>query len=436
MERIIIKKMKLDTQYLVDVNLDQIRQQYSQNFQKIFHNLHTKQGVGSKDWTGWINWVHSDHEAMIKKMETIRDQWIAAGVTTVVVIGIGGSYIGAKAGIEYVLGTQGLDQKLNVVFVASFSDYVLGDLLKKLQNKKFALLVVSKSGTTLEIAVSFRLLRNLLFQKFQHEVNDLIAVVTDQNRGILKQLAKKNQLPNFVIEDDIGGRFSSLTAVGLFPSILAGIDARQYLKGAQQAYVDCYHDQLNNNVAAQYACLRHYFYTQKKLKIECLCNYDPQINFLLEQAKQLFAESEGKNGLGLMPIILNFTTDLHSVGQLIQDGDVTFFETNFLVKQPKYNLVLNRSQFGDDDQLDWLANKSINDINHAAFTGTVQAHSLEAKVNNLVFEIPDWSAFSFGYLYYFFCLTTVYSAYLLELNPFDQPGVENYKKRMFSLLKS
>lgn len=428
--------MKLVTKYLVNTSEKAIIDQYQEQFAVVFSGLANKTAVGAKDWTGWIDWVNRDHEIEIQRMERIRDQWLERGVQTVVVIGIGGSYIGVRAGIEYNNGLFGNDQKLKILFLSSFSSYYIDELIKKLGNDKFALVVISKSGTTLEVAVGFRLLRTLLYQKFPEEADHLIVTVTDPEKGVLKQLTDNKKYPTFRIEPDIGGRYSTLTAVGLFPSVLAGIDVRQYLAGAQKAYRDCYHGDLKTNQAGLYAAFRHYFYVNYGKKIECLCSYDPQLNFLIEQAKQLFGESEGKEGKGLMPLLMNYTTDLHSLGQLVQAGDKSFFETVFLVNQPKANIKIERSIFDNDDQLDWLLGNDLAKINECAFYGTVEAHSFEGKVDNLVWQLPDWTAFSFGYAYYLLCFSTVFSAYLLGVNPFDQPGVENYKKRMFSLLKN
>lgn len=317
-------------------------------------------------------------------MEQIREQWIAQGVKIVVVIGIGGSYIGARAAIEYTNGLFGNHQKLQVIFLPSFSSYYLTELMTKLEQQKFALVVISKSGTTLEVAVGFRLLRTLLAKKFPQEFNKLIVTVTDPQKGVLNQLTKLNNYPTFKIEPDIGGRYSTLTAVGLLPSVLAGIDVRQYLLGAKKAYQDCYHGHLASNPAGLYAVFRHFFYTSKKIKIECLCSYDPQINFLIEQVKQLFGESEGKDGKGLMPLLLSYTTDLHSLGQLIQEGDKSFFETVFFVNDHHQQLKINPSIFNNDDQLDWLSGKTVGHINHCAFQGTAEAHALSGQVDNLV----------------------------------------------------
>ncbi|WP_391591988.1 Glucose-6-phosphate isomerase [[Mycoplasma] cavipharyngis] len=426
--------LKIKTDYLVDTNKTKLEELYSNKIRDIFNNWDNKSAIGAKKWSGWVTWVDQDHETEIQKMEAIRDQWIKKNVEYVICLGIGGSYIGTRAGIEWSKGFFN-STGLKIIFVATFSANYLAALQKKLEGKKFAIVVISKSGTTLEVALGFRLFRNQLYKNFPDQAQELIVAITDQSKGVLRKLVDQNHYQNFVLEDDIGGRFSTLTAVGLLPSVLAGIDVRKYLKGAQLAKKECYHSDFNNNPAALYASIRHFMYFHQKLKTECLATYDLDAIFLLEKAKQLFGESEGKNNQALMPIILNFTTDLHSVGQLIQDGDKSFFETILLIKKAKQNLVVPPSLFNDDDQLDWLVNKDFHFINQQAALGTLQAHSELGKVNNLVLELNDWSIENFGYFYFFLCVTAVFSAYLLNVNPFDQPGVEAYKSRMFALLK-
>lgn len=308
---------------------------------------------------------------------------------TVVCIGIGGSYIGTRAGVEWSKGFFNA-AGLEIVFAPTFSPSYLGALLQKLNHEKFAIVVVSKSGTTLEVAVAFRLLRELLYKKESPAAaQKLIVAVTDRAKGVLRPLADANNYASFVVEDDIGGRFSSLTAVGLLPNVLAGVDVRKYLRGAQKAYQDFYHGDIKTNAAAYYAAVRHYMFEQKHYSMECFCSYDPDANFLVEKAKQLFGESEGKNHQGLMPVLLNFTTDLHSVGQLLQQGAKNFFETVIRVEKPKYDLKLEPSTFSNDDKLDWLAGKSVGHISKQAYLGTLQAHHEEAKVDCLVLEIDD-----------------------------------------------
>ncbi|MDQ0513653.1 glucose-6-phosphate isomerase [Mycoplasmoides fastidiosum] len=426
--------LKINTNYLIDTTKEQLHELYQNRIQEIFTAWNNRTASGAAAWSGWLKWVDIDHEPMIQKMEAIRDQWLQLGVKHVVCLGIGGSYIGTRAGIEWSKGFFN-ESGLNLIFVATFSPNYLAALQKKLGSEKFGIVVISKSGTTLEVALGFRLFREQLYHHHPELAAKLIVAVTDKTKGVLRNLVDQNQYHSFVVEDDIGGRFSTLTAVGLFPSVLVGVNVREYLKGAQQAKRDCYHGDLVNNPAALYATVRHFMYTQQKMAMECLATYDPDAMFLLEKAKQLFGESEGKQNKALMPVVLNFTTDLHSVGQLLQEGDKRFFETILRIKKPKFNLVVQLSSFQDDDQLDWLVNKDFGFINQQAFQGTIEAHTKIGHVNNLVLELEDWSLANFGYFYFFLCVATTFSAYLLEVNPFDQPGVEAYKSRMFALLK-
>ncbi|WP_216082811.1 glucose-6-phosphate isomerase [Candidatus Mycoplasma haematohominis] len=405
---------------------------YSEKVQKIFTNLKNKTSPGS-EMTGWIEWVNKDHSELINKAEQLRESWIKKGVNYVVLIGTGGSYIGCRAGLEFSRKSYG-ETGLNFIYVPYFSDRYLSELLDYLKNVKFAVLVISKSGTTLESAISFRLLRELLFSKEGDKYTEYIAAVTDKAKGVLRGVVDKEKLASFVIEDDIGGRYSTLTAVGLVPMILGGIDVRKVLDGAKRAYSENFDGNIGTNKASLYGAYRCSMFN-KGLTMECLISYDPHLRYTLETMKQLFAESEGKEEKGLMPVILDFTPDLHSVGQLIQDGKKSFCESTLMVKGSKGDsLKVPKSSFDNDDQLDWVAEKTLKEINNCAFSGTFDAHSNVGKIDNLVIEIDNWEPDMFGYLYYWLSLAAMFSAYLLEVNPFDQPGVETYKKRMFDLL--
>lgn len=431
-EVIRIKYMKY-----IKLNIPQSQEQkvineYFAKVKKVFEDVKNKTSPGS-EMTGWIELVNKDHSELINKAEQLRDSWIKNGVTHVVLVGTGGSYIGCRAGLEFSRKMYG-ESGFNFIYVPYFSERYLSELLDYLNGIKFAVLVISKSGTTLESAIGFRLLRELLFSKEGDKYTEYIAAVTDRSKGVLRGVVDKEKLVSFVIEDDIGGRYSTLTAVGLVPMILGGIDVRQVLSGAKKAYEENFDGEIGSDKASLYGSYRCSMF-DRGLTMECLISYDPHLRYTLETMKQLFAESEGKQEKGLMPVILDFTPDLHSVGQLIQDGKKSFFESTLMVKSSKdKSLEVAKSSFGDDDNLDWVAGKTLKEINSCAFSGTFDAHSNVGQINNLVIEIDNWNPEMFGYLYYWLSLAAMFSAYLMGVNPFDQPGVETYKKRMFNLL--
>ncbi|AEG72332.1 glucose-6-phosphate isomerase [Mycoplasma haemofelis Ohio2] len=424
--------LKFKTDFLLDSTKDLIVDKYKDRIKEIFSLVSSKKALGS-EMTGWIDWVNKDHSKLIDDVTSIRSEWLNNGVETVVIVGTGGSYIGCRAALNFV--NNGFKKNnFEFVFVPSFSERYLGELLDSLKSKKFGIVVISKSGTTLESSVAFRFLRDLLFSKEGENYGKYIIAVTDRSKGVLRSLADKRGIRSFIIEDDIGGRYSALTSVGLVPMILSGIDVKRVLSGAKKSCEENFIGEIGDNSAALYACIRHFLFEDKQKVYECIASYDPQLDFTLEKIKQLFAESEGKKGKGLMPVLLNFTPDLHSVGQLLQDGYKAFFTTIVLVSKPKYDLCISKSQFENDDGLDWLLGKSLKEINGCACNGTLDAHSNVGKINNLVIELESWEPEVFGYFYFWLCLVAMFSSYLFEVNPFDQPGVEAYKKRMFDLL--
>lgn len=388
--------------------------------------------------TGWIPWVFEDHKEIFDKAKGIRQDWVDKGVEVVVIIGTGGSYLGSKACLEFVEQPSTTKKFFEFLFVPYFSSRFLEETINYLKNKKFAVVVISKSGGTLESAVTFRFLRDLLFEREREKHNEFIVAITTDGEGCLYELAKKHNYHIFGIEKSIGGRYSTLTPVGLVPAILSNISGEELMAGAKACYEDCYHLDYSSNVPFQYAAYRNYFFENKKLSSECLIAYDPQVNGILHKMKQLFAESEGKGDKGLMPVILDFTPDLHSVGQLLQEGNTSFFQTIVWVKDDnrKDELKVQGTVFGNEDKLDWLKDTSLREINQAAFLGTVNAHRDLKNISVLVLNVNDWSAFTFGYLYFFLCLSAMFSAYLFGQNPFDQPGVEAYKSRMVENLRN
>jgi glucose-6-phosphate isomerase len=355
-----------------------------------------------------------------------------------VVAGIGGSYLGARAALamltpyfhtkeQSAIGTP------EIIFAGhQLSGAYLEQLLSYLKEKEFSINVISKSGTTTETAVAFRLLKQLAEERYgKKEAAARIYATTDRRRGVLRQLAEEEGYTTFVIPDDIGGRYSVLTPVGLLPIAVGGFDLDRIMAGAAAAYEACSVPDLDRNQAYLYAAFRQIFYSKGK-SIELLVNYEPALHYFTEWWKQLFGESEGKDGKGLFPAAVDFTTDLHSLGQYIQEGRRLFFETILQVEAAGSTLVLPAVE-GDPDGLNYLAGRPIDELNRQAQQGTLLAHQ-DGGVPCLVVKIPALTAYSFGYLVYFFEKACAMSGYLLGVNPFNQPGVEAYKKNMFALL--
>lgn len=392
---------------------------------RIHQLIHNKTGKGN-DFLGWvdqpINYDKSEVEQIKKAVEKIK-----SNSQILLVIGIGGSYLGAKAVIELLKNPYPIND-FEVIFAGfHMSGAHTESLLKCLENKDFSINVISKSGTTTESAIAFRLFKQLLYKKYGAAAQDRIYVTTDKEKGALKQLATNENYPTFIVPDDIGGRFSVLSAVGLLPIYAAGINIDDLLAGAHKAYNDLLND---DNEAYRYARLRYNLYKNGYL-VEMLVNYEPNFIYLSEWWKQLFGESEGKEGKGLFVGSASFSTDLHSLGQMIQDGPRILFET-IIKTSARSNLVIPE----DEDNLDglnYIANKTLDYVNDKAFLGTLIAH-LDGNVPNIIIELDKLDEYHLGYLIYFFFKACAMSAYLLDVNPFDQPGVESYKENMFALL--
>ena len=350
-------------------------------------------------------------------------------------IGIGGSYLGARAAIEFVNGqmyNQIRPEGTPEVYFAgnNISSSYLNDLVKIVGDRDFCINVISKSGTTTEPAIAFRIFKELCEKKYGREgAKERIFATTDKERGALKQLADDEGYETFVVPDDIGGRFSVLTPVGLLPMAAAGVNIDEVMKGAARARIEnrCTTDHL----AAKYAALRSILHRKGK-SMEILVNYDPALVMFGEWYKQLFNESEGKDHKGIFATSANFSTDLHSIGQFIQDGTRMMFETVLWVREPRSESIIKEEK-DDIDGLNYLAGKSVQFVNSKAYQGTLLAH-VDGGTPNIVFEIDRADAWHFGYLVYFFEKACGISGYLLGVNPFDQPGVEAYKKNMFALL--
>ena len=411
---------------------------YLQDAVKVFHHaLHEKTGQGS-DFTGWID-LPVDYD----KEEFARIQKAAAKIQqdsdVLLVIGIGGSYLGARAAIEmlnhsfYNALPSEKRKTPQIIFTGNnISSTYMKDVMDFLEGKDFSINVISKSGTTTEPAIAFRIFRKLLEEKYgKEEARKRIYATTDKAKGALKTVADEEGYETFVIPDDVGGRYSVLTAVGLLPIAVSGADIEAMMKGAAQAREDFGHSELENNLAYQYATVRNILYNKGKTT-ELLINYEPGLQYFAEWWKQLFGESEGKDQKGIYPSSANFSTDLHSLGQYIQEGRRDLFETVIKVENPRHEVTIEAEE-NDLDGLNYLAGKTVDFVNNKAFEGTMLAHT-DGGVPNLIVRIPKMDEYTFGYLVYFFEKACAMSGYLLGVNPFDQPGVEAYKVNMFALL--
>ncbi|AVD36970.1 glucose-6-phosphate isomerase [Clostridioides difficile] len=399
--------------------------------------LHNKTGLGNT-FLGWIdlpkNYDKEEFDRIKKSAEKIKSD-----SDFLLVIGIGGSYLGSRAAIDMV--SHSFRNRLKkeqrnapeVYFVGhNISSTYIMDLLDIIEGKDISVNVISKSGTTTEPALAFRIFKDYLEKKYgKEEARKRIYATTDSSKGALRQLATEEGYETFVIPDDVGGRFSVLTAVGLLPIAAAGLDIDAMMKGANDAREAFQNPDLKNNDSYRYAVARTILHRKGK-DVELLVNYEPQLHYVSEWWKQLYGESEGKENKGLFPASVDFSTDLHSMGQYIQDGKRLLFETVLNVENCKRNITINSEEV-DLDGLNYLAGKTVDFVNHKAFEGTLLAHT-DGKVPNLVINIPQLDEYNFGYLVYFFEKACGISGYLLGVNPFDQPGVEAYKKNMFALL--
>ena len=383
------------------------------------------------DFLGWVELPTNYDKEEFDRIKMAANK-IQNESDVLVVIGIGGSYLGARAVIEALSKRFRYIGDLEVLFAGNhLSSSELMELLEYIQDKKVSLNVISKSGTTTEPAVAFRFLKKFMEDKYgKIEAADRIYVTTDKEKGALKQLAEDEAYQSFVVPDDVGGRYSVLTAVGLLPIAAAGIDIDALMKGARTAQNEYLVSDPANN-ALRYAIARKILYDNGK-DIEILVNYEPKLSYVAEWWKQLFGESEGKDGGGIYPASAGFTTDLHSLGQLIQDGKRNLFETVVNIEKPKYDLTIPTDS-EDLDGLNYIAGKTVDYVNTKAIEGTLMAH-VDGGVPNLRINIPELNEYNIGKLLYFFMVSCGISGYLNEVNPFDQPGVEAYKSNMFRLL--
>lgn len=418
------KALKFFGQHELDQQQDAVK--------AIHRTIHEGTGAGS-DFLGWVDLpVNYDKEEFSRIKEAAKQ--VQSHSDVLVVIGIGGSYLGARSAIEMLTPAFKKDSEYpEIIFAGNhLSSSYLQSLIDYLADKDYSVNVISKSGTTTEPAVAFRIFKKLLEEKYgKEEAVKRIFATTDQAKGALKQLATNEGYETFVVPDDVGGRFSVLTAVGLLPIAVAGIDIDAMMGGAAKAREELSSDDLSSNIAYQYASIRNILYN-KGYTTEMLINYEPSLQYCNEWWKQLFGESEGKDLKGIYPSSANFTTDLHSLGQYVQEGRRFLIETVLKVENPEHDITIEEDA-DDLDGLNYLAGKTVDEVNTKAFEGTLLAHT-DGGVPNMVVKLPRLDAETYGYVVYFFELAVAMSGYQLGVNPFNQPGVEAYKQNMFALL--
>ncbi|MBQ8515926.1 MAG: glucose-6-phosphate isomerase [Ruminococcus sp.] len=425
--------LKLNTKYLADfMNEDELRG-IAHQVEASAKMLHEKSGQGS-DFLGWLT-LPTDYDKDEFARIKAAAKKIQSNSEILIVIGIGGSYLGARAAIEFLKSTMYNNIKKDtpdIYYVGnSINPTYLSEIISLCEGRDFSVNVISKSGTTTEPALAFRVFKKLVEDKYGKEgAKDHIFATTDKARGTLKELSDTEGYETFVVPDDVGGRFSVLTAVGLLPIAVAGCDIDALMAGAAQAQKD-YMADFENNDCYKYAAIRNIL-SRKGKSVEMLVSYDPNFVMMAEWYKQLFGESEGKDNKGIFPSAAVFSTDLHSMGQYIQEGARILFETVVDIKKPKTDLYLEADE-ENLDGLNFLCNQNMSVVNRKALEGVVLAHT-EGGVPNIILELEDTTEKSLGYLIYFFEKACAVSGYLLGVNPFNQPGVESYKRNMFALL--
>lgn len=429
--------LKLDLTRTIGMVSEQELENVAQYTEFALKTTLEKTGPGN-EFLGWVNLPKEYDKEEFARIKASAEK-IKSDSDALVVIGIGGSYLGAKAAIEMLSHT--FHNELGKEKTGGVQIYYLGhnmssdyinDFLEAMDGKDLSVNVISKSGTTTEPAIAFRVMKKYMEDKYgKQEAAKRIYTTTDANKGALKGLADQEGYESFVVPDSVGGRYSVLTAVGLLPIAAAGIDIDEIMAGAKQARSRYTLAPFAENDCLKYAAARNILYRKGK-EIEILVNYEPKLSFFAEWWKQLFGESEGKDGKGIFPAAVNFSTDLHSMGQYIQDGRRNLFETVIQVEEPRKSFEIPRDE-ANLDGLNFLAGKTMHEVNTNAFKGTILAHN-DGNVPNLVLKIDGLSPRTFGEMVYFFELACAVSGYTLGVNPFNQPGVEAYKKNMFALL--
>lgn len=383
------------------------------------------------DFIGWLNWANNYDKEEFSRIKEVAAK-VRENTEVFVVCGIGGSYLGARAAIEMMNGLYG-DKKPEIIYMGNtFSSTYIAQVMNYIKNKEVTVNVISKSGTTTETSLAFRILKQFMEEKYGEDAKNRIIATTDKARGTLKALADKEGYETFVIPDDIGGRFSVITPVGLFPIAVAGIDIDALMKGLHDGMGEYGDADLEKNAAYRYAVARRILQNQG-YDVELLVNYEPQMQMVAEWWKQLFGESEGKDGKGILPDSVCFSTDLHSLGQFVQEGKKVLFETNLYVETPMIDLTFPNDE-ANEDGMNYLAGKSVDWANKMAAKGTLQAHEETGGVPNILLTMPGMTSYDFGNMCMFFFKAIAMTTLMNDSNPFNQPGVEVYKKNMFKLL--
>ncbi|MCR5666662.1 MAG: glucose-6-phosphate isomerase [Eubacterium sp.] len=432
MEHVSLDVSKL-TSFVRDEEVENIKMQTEAAAQL----LKSKEGAGN-DFLGWIDLPTDYDQEEFARIKAAADK-IKSDSEVLVVIGIGGSYLGARAAIEFLRHSfynsvpKEIRNAPEIYFVGNnISATYMKHLLDVIGDRDFSINVISKSGTTTEPAIAFRILKKKMEEKYgDSEAAKRIYATTDRAKGALKVLATEKGYETFVVPDDVGGRFSVLTAVGLLPIAVSGADIDQLMKGAQAGRELALKEEFKNNEAMKYAAYRNVLLRKGK-QVEILANYEPSLHYVSEWWKQLYGESEGKDQKGIFPASVDLTTDLHSMGQYIQDGGRFLFETVINIEESRETITIEEED-SDLDGLNYLAGKTMDFVNKNAMNGTILAHT-DGQVPNLMIKIPKQNEFYLGELFYFFEFACGVSGYLLGVNPFNQPGVESYKKNMFALL--
>ncbi|WP_462218241.1 glucose-6-phosphate isomerase [Mycoplasmoides genitalium] len=426
------KLLTIDLSHVYGFDKEIIFKKYQKKVDQI-HQDFLAHKLADGHMTGWYDQPDQNHQFLLKTINQIDKKFKSLKVTDIVYVGIGGSFTGIKTVLDFLKPKQRTGLKIH--FVPDLSAFQAASVIKEIKNKSWALIITSKSGRTLEPALNFRIFRNLLNKRYGNKHYQRVVVITDEKKGLLTKMASNHGYQKLVIDSNIGGRFSTLSPAGLLLAKLFGHDPKAILKGTLQAKKDLQTTSLENNSAYLYAVVRHWLYTTKKFKIEVCIAYHSLYEYLLLQHRQLFGESEGKNDKSLFPTFSIFTVDLHSMGQLYQEGEKVFFETVIDVKNPLVNINLPPSDFDNDDELDFLLDKSLNEISDVAIDSVIKAH-YQANVSIIKLTLKEQSAFMFGYFYFWLSVATVMSGSLLGHNVFNQPGVEVYKKLMFEKLRS
>lgn len=404
---------------------------YQEKVTEIHNHLVNKTGKGN-DFLGWLDWpVDYDKEELERIIACAKK--VQEEVDVLLVCGIGGSYLGARAAIEAINGLYPTN-KVEIIYVGNtFSSNYINQVIKYIENKEFAINCISKSGTTTETSIAFRFFKEICEKRYGIEkARERIIATTDKARGALKTLATNNGYETFVIPDDIGGRYSVLTAVGLFPIAVAGIDVKAMLEGAAAARAAYASEKIEENECYQYAVARHIL-NKQGYAAEMFITYELQLAMVAEWWKQLFGESEGKENKGTLPTSGTFSTDLHSLGQFVQEGSKVLYETILRITEPQSDIEIP-SDVDNLDNLNYLAGKTVDFVNKKACEGTIDAHVNTGGVPNIIVDLERMDAYGFGYMVYFFEKACAMSVHMLDVNPFNQPGVEVYKANMFKLL--